>query len=245
MNGLLQDLRYTLRTFAKTPAFTAVVVVTLALGIGANTAIFSVVRGVLLKSLPYRDPDRLVRIGHVRPEGARLGDSFSPQDFDDLAREQPGLSNAAAYQFVSGLTVMNLLGKGEPISVSACFASASFFETLGVAAASGRTLLPAENTPGRDGVAVVSERLRTRLSGAGGLAAGSTLVAEDEGQWPPTGRIRAGAEGFRGGVTGNQRLHGVEHRRWRGGRRSKMYTIFWLRCRKLNAICPGNQRRDP
>src|SRR6185295_9708910 len=137
MKTLLQDLRYAFRTFAKTPAFTAVVVATLALGIGANTAIFSVVRGVLLKSLPYRDPERLVRIGHVRPEGARFGDSFSPEDFDDLAREHPGLSTAAAYEYSPGLTIMNLLGKGEPLRVPACYVSQNFFETLGVTAACG------------------------------------------------------------------------------------------------------------
>ena len=90
MNGLLQDVRYAFRTFTKTPAFTAVVVLTLALGIGANTAIFSVVRGVLVKTLPYRDPGRLVRIGHVRGEGARLGSSFSPDDVEDKHHDEAG-----------------------------------------------------------------------------------------------------------------------------------------------------------
>ena len=142
MNGLLQDLRYALRTFAKAPAFTAVIVATLALGIGANTAIFTVVRGVLLKSLPYREPERLVRIGHVLPEGARLQGSFSPQDFEDLARERPALASVAAYQFVSGLTGMNLSGRGDPVRVQACFVSPDFFETLGVSPAAGRALLP-------------------------------------------------------------------------------------------------------
>ncbi len=178
MTTLPGDLRYAVRTLSKSPAFTAVVVATLALGIGANTAIFSVVRGVLMKSLPYRDPDRLVRIGHVRPEGARFGDSFSPQDFDDLAREHPGLSSTAAYQFVPGLTGMNLLSKGEPFRVPACYVSANFFETFGVSAADGRGLVREENTPGRDRVAVVSERLRRRVLGAGGRAAGSTLVID-------------------------------------------------------------------
>ena len=178
MRLILQDVRYAFRTFARTPGFTAVIVITLTLGIGANTAIFSVVRGVLIRALPYLEPERLVRIGHVRSEGGRPGQSFSPQDFDDLARERPGLSRVAAYQFVPGLSGMNLLGKGEPERVSACVVSADFFETLGVPAAEGRTLVREENTPGRDRVAVVSERLRTRLSGTGGVAVGSTLVLE-------------------------------------------------------------------
>jgi putative ABC transport system permease protein len=97
MNALLQDARYALRSFSKSPGFTLVVVATLALGIGANTAIFSVVHGVLVKSLPYRDPDRIVRVGHVRPEGGRLPGTFSPQDFEDLDREKPGLSSAASF----------------------------------------------------------------------------------------------------------------------------------------------------
>ena len=178
MTAILQDVRYAFRTFARTPGFTAVIVMTLALGIGANTAIFSVVRGVLVRALPYLEPERLVRIGHARAEGGRPGESFSPQDFDDLARERPGLSRVAAYQFVPGLSGMNLLGKGEPARVSACVVSADFFETLGVPAAAGRTLAREENTPGRDRVAVLSERLRTRLFGPGGAAAGATLILE-------------------------------------------------------------------
>jgi predicted permease len=121
MTSVTGDLKYAARTLARAPGFTAVVVATLALGIGANTAIFSVVRGVLLESLPYRDAQRLVRIGHARAEGGRPGQSFSPQDFDDLARERPGLSRVASYQFSPGLSGMNLLGKGEPARVSACY----------------------------------------------------------------------------------------------------------------------------
>jgi predicted permease len=177
VNGFFQDLRYAFRTLAKAPGFTAVVVATLSLGIGANTAIFTVVRGVLLKSLPYREPDRLVQIGHVRPEGALLRGTFSPQDFDDLARERPGFSSLAAYQFVPGLTGMNLSGKGEPVRVQACYVSADFFETLGVSPVAGRALRPEENVPGRDRVAVVSQRLRAgALAGADGTPGRTVLL---------------------------------------------------------------------
>ncbi len=133
---------------------------------------------MLIRRLPYFEPERLVRIGHERAEGGRPGQTFSPQDFDDLARERPGLSRLAAYQFVPGLSGMNLLGKGEPTRVSACVVSMDFFETLGVAAAAGRTFAREENTPGRDRVAVVSERLRSRLFAAGAPAVGASLVLE-------------------------------------------------------------------
>src|SRR5437588_12162925 len=97
MTTFFSDVRYAVRTLAKSRGFTAVAVATLALGIGANTAIFSVVRGVLLKSLPYRHAESLVRIGHARPESSRAGASFSPQDLEDLERAAPRLPGAPAY----------------------------------------------------------------------------------------------------------------------------------------------------
>jgi predicted permease len=177
MTALWQDVRYALRSYGKSPGFTLVVVGTLALGIGANTAIFSVVHGVLVKSLPYRDPERIVRIGHVRPEGGRLAGTFSPQDFDDFAREKPGISSVASFKFVPGQTGMSLTGRGDPMRVEACFVSAGFFETLGVVPAAGRTLLPAENVRGRDRAAVLSDRLSRRAFGTEN-AAGRTLLLE-------------------------------------------------------------------
>ncbi|HKA36475.1 MAG TPA: ABC transporter permease [Thermoanaerobaculia bacterium] len=176
MNSLFQDIRYALRSFAKAPGFTLTVVATLALGIGANTAIFSVVHGVLVKSLPYRDPDRIVRVGHVRPEGGRLPGTFSPQDFEDLEREKPALSTVSSFQFVAGHTTLSLTGRGEPAQLEACFVSPGFFETLGVVPAAGRPFVAQENTPGRDTVAVLSSRLWTRLFGEEAPASGRTLT---------------------------------------------------------------------
>ena len=177
MSSFLQDLRYGWRSFAKSPGFTLVVVGTLALGIGANTAIFSVVEGVLVRSLPYKDPDRIIRIGHVRPEGGRLPGTFSPQDFDDYAREKPGLSQVASFQAGPGLG-FTLLGRSEPMRVAACFVSPGFFETMGVVPEAGRALLPQENVPGRDRVAVLSHRLWRRVFGAEAPAAGRTVVLD-------------------------------------------------------------------
>src|SRR5260370_14228860 len=148
------------------PGCPAVAVVTLALGIGASRAIFSVVRGVLWKSLPSPQVESLVRIGHVRKESTRGGSSFSQQDFEDLEREAPGLTRAAAYEYMPGLSALTLLGHGNPQRLPAAFVSARFFETLGVSPERGRWLRGDENTPGRDGVAVVSHRLWTTALGA-------------------------------------------------------------------------------
>ncbi|MDQ2970346.1 MAG: ABC transporter permease, partial [Acidobacteriota bacterium] len=122
---MLQDLRQAVRALAKTPGFTAAAIATLALGIGANTAIFSIVRSVLWRPLPYADVDRLVRVGHVRPSSTRPGDTFSPQDFEDLERSSNsvGFSSVAAWQFVPGLTGMNLTGLREPARLQTAFVS--------------------------------------------------------------------------------------------------------------------------
>src|SRR5437899_770940 len=130
----MQDLRFALRTLSRTPGFTAVVLLTLGLGIGADVAIFSVARGVLFKPLPYREPERLYRIGHVQKNSAVPGSSFSPQDFDDLAAALPGLERVAAWSYSPNLSGVNVTGAGEPESLPAAMVSGTFFETVGVAA---------------------------------------------------------------------------------------------------------------
>src|SRR5437868_3659399 len=150
METLLQDLRYALRTMRVRPMFTVIAVLTLALGIGANTAIFSVVNGVLLRPLPYAHPEQLVRVlGQSAKQGVQLT-AFSPPDFDDLVAAKAGYSSLAAYMFIPGQTGMNLTGQNEPLQTEAASVSADFFTTLGVPARLGRTLLPEENVPGRD-----------------------------------------------------------------------------------------------
>jgi len=179
MTSLAQDLRHALRKLARSPGFTVAVVLTLALGIGANGAVFSVVRGVLLTALPFEDPDRLVRVFHGHEERGLEPGSFSPQDLDDLRRGAEVYESLAAYWFVPGLSGMNLTGGGDPVRVSASFVSEGFFPILGVPAAHGRALALEENVPGRDRVAVLSDGFwRRRFGGDPGVVGGTILLDE-------------------------------------------------------------------
>ena len=135
MTGLLQDLRFSLRQFRKSPGFTAVAVATLALGIGANTAIFSVVNGVLLRPLAFKDADRLVRVWHVPPPKSFPGMttfSVSAANYLDWERQNQVFEGMAIYSF-HGFT---FTGTDKPEQVDACAASSGFFSTLGVQPAS-------------------------------------------------------------------------------------------------------------
>jgi predicted permease len=180
LDSVRHDLRHGLRTLGQSPGFTAIAVLTLALGIGANTAIFSVVNGVLLSPLPYRDPDRLVRVFHANPERGIADSPFSPQDFDDFVRASRSWERLAAWFFTPGLSGMNLTGRGEPRRLETAMVSRDFFSTLGVPAARGRILLPEENVPGADRVVVLSDRVWRRDFGADPGIAGATVLLDGE-----------------------------------------------------------------
>jgi predicted permease len=180
MDNLLQDLRYALRTLRRSPGFTLVAVLTLALGIGLNTAIFSVVNGVLLRPLPFRAPDQLVHLHHVHPEEAAEGGPFSPQDFEDLQSGAKGFESMAAYMYDKGDAALNLTGDGEPMQVQAAHVSKEFFPLLGVNAAVGRTLRPEENVPGADRVVVLSDALWRSRYNADPSLVGRTLTLNGE-----------------------------------------------------------------
>ncbi|MDQ6893643.1 MAG: ABC transporter permease [Acidobacteriota bacterium] len=174
---MLPELRRAFRALANSPGFTFAAVATLAIGIGANAAVFSLVRSVLWRPLPYADAGSLVRIGHLRKSSARPADTFSPQDFEDLERAGPasGFSAVAAWQFVPGLTGLNLIGSGEPARLDAAFVSAGFFSTLGTRPLLGRALLPEENVSGRDRVVVLSRRVWSDRFGADPRIVGKTV----------------------------------------------------------------------
>lgn len=158
MSGLLQDLRYALRQLRKSPGFSAVAVVTLALGIGANTAIFSVVNGVLLRPLAFRDADRLVRVWHTPPQKSFPGMptfSVSTANYLDWERQNQVFERMAIYSY-HGFT---LTGGDKPEQLDATAVSSGFFATLGVQPMLGRVFSPEEDQPGASNVVVLSFRL--------------------------------------------------------------------------------------
>src|SRR5689334_80538 len=176
---LRQDLGYAVRAAIRTPGFTATVVLTLAIGIGATTAIFSVVRGVLLKELPFGSPDRLVRLWTANPARNEPRGPVSIPDFEDWRRlGSTVFDHMAAYSTLP--TGLALVDGGEPLRLHTAFISSDFFQTLGVGAVVGRTTLPADHVDGRDRVVVLSHRLWTSRYGGARDIVGRTLRLNDE-----------------------------------------------------------------
>ena len=163
MRNLLQDLRYGLRMVWKNPGFTLVAVAALALGIGANTAIFSVVNSVLLRALPYEDSERLVSLYTTSQPDAVPTGPFSYLDYLDFRAQTEKLEHLAAFQQVG--TVMST-GSDEPERVRGTEATASLFATLGARAALGRVYTEEEDREGAQGVVVISDGLWKRRFGS-------------------------------------------------------------------------------
>jgi predicted permease len=155
MRTTLQDLKYAVRMLVKNPAFTAVAVLTLALGIGANTAIFSVVNTVLLRPLPYKNPNSLVMVWGKNVEKGFTIDLVSKPDFVDWRSQSRVFEQMAD----SDDAMYTLTGVGEPASIIGYQFSPDLFGVLGVAPQAGRTFLPDENQPGKNHVVVLSHRL--------------------------------------------------------------------------------------
>src|SRR5262245_10232274 len=151
MRTLLQDVRYGLRMLVKKPTFTIVAVLTLALGVGANTAIFSIVNAVLLRSLPYPDPDRLVRIFFNEPGVGLREVRFSKPELDDL------LTRSGVFEDVTALLQgsENLTGGKQPERVEGVVSGFSYFSMLGVVPQLGRLYGPQDFTLGFAPVAVI------------------------------------------------------------------------------------------
>ena len=189
MNTLWQDLRYGVRTLLKQPGFALIAVATLALGIGANTAIFSVVNGVLLRSLPYADSDRLYWLTIDRQD---LGKGFtvSNADFLVLKNHNQSFDKLALLQG----DLLNLTGGGEPEQIPAHKVSAEYFDALGAQPALGRTFLPDEDQPGKPLVAVISHSLWQRRLNSDPESIGRTINLNDKvytivGVMPPGFRL--------------------------------------------------------
>jgi putative ABC transport system permease protein len=176
MRVLLQDLRYALRQMRMRPGFTAVVVITLALGIGANTAIFSVLDAVLLRPLPFTQPQKLVKVW-TRFTGIGLPNdqnAVSPPEFRDFQQLNKSFSDLAAI----GSGAVNLGVKGSPQRVVGASVSPSLFSMLGVQPFLGRTFLAEEGQPGRDHEVILSYGLWRRVFAANPDVVGSTVPVD-------------------------------------------------------------------
>ena len=171
MRHVGQDLRFAFRAFVRAPRFTVPALLALALGIGASSAIFSVVRGVVLKPLPYRDPDRVVsifEIGRDRTRGIVASANFVEW------RER---NRSFEYLGMVGPSRLTLLLNGQPLEITGQTASADVFAALGVQPIQGRTFRPEEDLEGTDGVILISHELwQSRLAGRGDVV-GSTIAA--------------------------------------------------------------------
>ncbi len=171
MRTLLQDLRYGWRTLAKNPGFTIVALLTLALGIGANTAIFSVVNTVLIRNLPFSEPDRLVIIYEDASKFGFPRNTPSPANYQDWKALKNTFSDIAA----TADTTANLTGRGEPEKLQGRRATYNLFSVLGVEPALGRTFTAAEDQPGDHRVVVIGQGLWKRRFGADRKLIGHTI----------------------------------------------------------------------
>ncbi|PYT95189.1 MAG: hypothetical protein DMG38_27975 [Acidobacteria bacterium] len=179
LDTLLQDLRFAFRMLRKSPGFTAVAVLTLALGIGANTSIFSVVYAVLLKALPYPRPDRLVMVYEnvSLPSYQNSRNEVTPGNFSDWSSQNTVFENMAAYRNRS----FNLSGTGKPLRVEGELVSANFFTTLQVVPTLGRGFSKTEDSPGASHVVVMSDGLWKSRFGSDPQILGQKLLLDGEG----------------------------------------------------------------
>ena len=187
MNSLANDLRFALRMFRKNPGFALVAVLTLALGIGANTAIFTVVNSVLLRPLPFRDAGRLFRIANAPPSAPNSLQNISDPELIALQQQTHSFSAVAAFD--GG--VKSLTGAGEPVEVKATEVTANFWSTVGVEAELGRTFLPEEVKPEKGRVVVLSDTFWRSRFHAGKDVIGRTITLDGKsylvvGVMPPT-----------------------------------------------------------
>jgi putative ABC transport system permease protein len=155
MRAFRQDIRYAFRMLIAHPGTTVVAVLTLALGIGANTAIFSAVNAVLLRPLPYPEPDRLVMIWEKRAREGVLDNVVAPADYLDWEQQQ------RSFEAIAGMTVatVDLTGAGEPARLFAGTVGSAFFDVLGLRPILGRTFRPEETTVGQHHVVILGDRL--------------------------------------------------------------------------------------
>jgi len=174
MSSLLRDVRHSARSLRQSPGFTAIAVLTLAIGIGANTAIFSFVDAMLLRPLPYPDADRIVRVMEKPPRGERNG--ISTLNFLDWQRDN------TVFDFMSAQTgdTVTLTGGSEPVQLRGGLVSAGYFKVFGAEPALGRTFLPGEDQLGKHQVAVISHSVWVTQFGADPTIVNRTVLLNNE-----------------------------------------------------------------
>jgi predicted permease len=177
MQLFLQDLRFAIRTMAKSPVLTAIIVLSLAIGIGANTAIFSVVNALLLRPLPYPEADRLA-ILWLRSPGINIPQDWpSPGQYIDIRTDNKSFSEMSISTGASG----TLLGLEQPEQIEGLRTSSTLFKLLGAKPAMGRLLVPEDDTPGKEPVAILSHALWARLFHSDPNVLGKTIVLNGVG----------------------------------------------------------------
>lgn len=176
METLFKDLQYGIRSLLKRPGFTAIAVITLMLGIGANTAIFSVVNGVLLRPLPYSDPSRLTQLWEASAKKGRSEMPASYPNFADWRDRSHVFEQVVAYSDWS----FNLTGAGEPERIRSAIVSPAFFSVLGIKPLQGRDLLAGEDERGKDLVVVINESLWQRKFNSDPSIIGRSLNLDDK-----------------------------------------------------------------
>ena len=183
-----QDFRYALRSFRRAPGFTFVALLTLALGIGGTTAIFSIVDGVVLRPLPYHDSNRIIQLLRVEANGGR--DSFSAGDYRDLKHDARTVAAVAGYRS----DIVDMTGRGEPVRIIGMQTTPGFFDIFDAPPLLGRTYHEATDKPGA-AVAVLGEKIWRQQFGADPNVIGTRVrmngtPAENESR-PPLASTRS------------------------------------------------------
>jgi putative ABC transport system permease protein len=187
-----QDLRYAVRTLRRNPSFAVVAVLTTALGIGATTAVFSAVDGVLLKALPFANPEQLVAVWSANPRQGDEPFTTSPPDFRELASAQTAVVHSLAAFYPTAFTLA--VGDGEPARISGARVSPTLFVTLGATPRLGRAFVPAEGKHGAHRALLISTGLWERVFGRDSSVVGMTVTVDREpftivGVMPPEFRF--------------------------------------------------------
>ena len=173
MIHLTHDIKYAVRSLRRSPGFTLFTMCTLALAIGANTAIFSFVDAILLKPLPYPHPDRIVRLSETRPNGGRT--TVSAPNFLDWMQ-----NNVFEYMAAEISGAVTLMGSNDPVPLRGSRVSAQYFEIFGVKAAMGRTFLAEEDQPGKEHVAILGHALWQSEFGSSPTIVGERILLDGE-----------------------------------------------------------------